>query len=1020
MRKITPMILVTLMLVSALSSFDFAELEENEVIEDVGARAGADAEVIAITNPKETICPFEATCRNVMKVGDVTEFTSYIKNSGDTDITNMAYTVEVWISNANGDPSQLAKDISGNDLAWTNNNVICAIGGGCPYQSLAAGDVLGGGKHTMSNFGTPIQWTPTEGFYVIKIMVDADLDSTPGNDGEQIFVAVEDWYDIEVDLAWDSGNEIESGTGSKAWTLTVTANASDTFDPREVNVRIQTVGDALAVDSAGNNITGSSTNIYTAGTSTTVDVYEDVSVEPPVVTTGLRNVLSTWTLTGVLNVDAGNADSASYGMKASMVNYTQYGKWTSCAVASGGPNNTSTSENYCEESFTSDAYPSTDAASIDGFATIFNDIRISDMAIFQGYNADGTGEATTMANDALGGDINVGTSYLWVEVEHRGSSSESTYEWNVSFSITDPMGQVAPMENITTCMAVEPVYDVYSPLGYQAGQETLARACVMVDLSMDGEYIFSATLVNGDKMTDAKPSNNLRTLTLNVRNNAPLITSLEAIVDGILTVERQDPVVMMVTVFDVDDPSASNLEIEWTHDGVALPGCERANMQMTITCSLLMSPEELLNYPVSVTVYDAHGGQTSKELMLEIWNAGTFSNMTASGLELSYSLTFWDTSEFNFSATDGVAITDQKLPAYTGLYNSVGVIDYVPVTSYDFESVRSQSMSVKLDKSIGATSLWFVTDGGTWQSLAGASTDVDATTEEFSYTFPSDIGSFRQGTFVLMGGVLAQAEVPSASITGFNAAAAKAGAIQLNWGVEGTMLIGDTLDVTICETVVGEDCTSAFEVSLGAGNISYTYAGQNTVHGVNYTVSVAVCNEVGCSTPVGAGYVVSDKKVDGGAMATNLSITNGTIWTVSWTASGDQSDVASWNVCHKRGTFTAAEIDETTCVNVVGTTVELDTANWKAGTYTAYVSAMPVDALGNSESAGAMNNADFQRDAETTNVDDGTVVVGEEVKSGVPTWTWGVIGGVVVVAFIAGAFILSRGGAGDEGKDWDY
>ena len=38
----------------------------------------------------------------------------------------------------------------------------------------------------------------------------------------------------------------------------------------------------------------------------------------------------------------------------------------------------------------------------------------------------------------------------------------------------------------------------------------------------------------------------------------------------------------------------------------------------------------------------------------------------------------------------------------------------------------------------------------------------------------------------------------------------------------------------------------------------------------------------------------------------------------------------------------------------------------------------------------------------------------------VPTWTWGVIIGLVVVAFVVGAFILSRGGDGDDGKDWDY
>ena len=53
---------------------------------------------------------------------------------------------------------------------------------------------------------------------------------------------------------------------------------------------------------------------------------------------------------------------------------------------------------------------------------------------------------------------------------------------------------------------------------------------------------------------------------------------------------------------------------------------------------------------------------------------------------------------------------------------------------------------------------------------------------------------------------------------------------------------------------------------------------------------------------------------------------------------------------------------------------------------------------------------------------DGTTTTdSEEASSGVPTWTWGVIGAVVVVAFIVGAFILSRGeGDGDDDKEWDY
>ena len=56
MRKMTPMILVALMLASIFASIDFVELEETVIIEEAGARSGADADAIAITSPKETSC----------------------------------------------------------------------------------------------------------------------------------------------------------------------------------------------------------------------------------------------------------------------------------------------------------------------------------------------------------------------------------------------------------------------------------------------------------------------------------------------------------------------------------------------------------------------------------------------------------------------------------------------------------------------------------------------------------------------------------------------------------------------------------------------------------------------------------------------------------------------------------------------------------------------------------------------------------------------------------------------------
>ena len=1013
MRKITPMILVTLMLVSALSSFDFAELEETEVIEDAGARAGADAELVAITNPKETVCPTGAACRNVLKVGDVTQFSAYIQNSGDADISEMSYSVTVYLSDAAGNPSLVAKDSSGADLTWTNNDVICASAGICDFTSLAAGSVLGGGKHTMSVAGSPISWTPAKGLYVIEMVLTAGSDADVGNDAQQVYVSVEDWYDIELDLAWDSGNDVESGAGTKDWTLTVTANGSDTFDPREVQVRLQSVGDVSAAqDTAGNSIDSSTTNIYTAGVLTTVETFQNVSTEPPTIDSNPRNVLSTWTLTGSLSVDVANSDDASYGMRASLVDYTQYGQWSSCVYTD---TENVTYDNFCEESTTKDAYPSTDTSTIEGFATVFNDIRISQMSIVQGYESDGSGTGTSVVSDADDADLNVGASYLHVEVEHRGSEMTSSYNWSVDFTITDSSGVVNSTNGVTTCDSVEPTYPVYGPLGVVQGASLQAYACVLVFLDMDGEYTFTASLVNDSKMTDAKPSNNDRSMTLNVRNNAPLITSLELENEDDLYIGQEDLITLGVQVFDVDDPSGTNLEIEWTYAGNALQGCERAVMQ--VSCTFILLETYVLNFPVSVTVFDAHGGETSKEIMLQVWNDGSTSASTESGLVLSYSLFYWSGSQFTVTAADGAAITGETLPGYTGTYDSVGVIDYSPSTTYSANDVLTQSLNVQFDKSTGATSLWYV-NGATWTLISDASTDVDATTGMFSYTLPDNSPVLSSGMMVLMGGSLAQAEAPSASITGFNAAAGKAGAILLNWNVEGTMLGGDSIDVTICEAI---NCTTAFETGLGVGNTTYTYSGQNTVHGVNYTVLVAVCNEVGCSSPVGTGFVIADSAVDGGAAATDLTIAAaGTTWTVSWTASGDQGDVATWKVCYNRGTFTAAQIDEVTCVDATGTSVDIDTSTWSAGTYTYHFTAVPVDALGNSFAAGAMNSIDYQRDADNTNVDDGTVVVGDDVASGVPTWTWGVIAGVVVIAFIAGAFILSRGGAGDEGKDWDY
>ena len=1027
MNKTTPMILVAMLMLSLLASIDITELEETIEVDDSSARAGADAEVIAITSPKETTCT-NAGCRNTLNAGEDTGFEAYIQNSGDADITELAYTVNVWLSDGNGNPTMLAKDAAGNDLSYSNANVMC--GQGCDFSSitnpLTAGSVLGGGKYTLQYQGNPIVWTPIVGDYIIEVVADTPSDADAGNDAQTIEVSVVNWYDIQVDLSWDSGKAAESGSGVKAWTMTVIANGSDTFNPRDVLVRLKGSGDITALQSdSGTDLYADAFYDVAVGSSTTVEVFTNVSTDPPTITNGTRNVLSymtEWTFGGSLTFDANNAD-ASYGLSAELMSYTQYSQWDSCIETD--PTNNETYNNVCEEEFTQDSYPNTNEDEILGSASTYHDIRVARMTVAQGYNADGTGNPTSMMSDDAPADLNVGVSYFHVEVEHRGSDASVNYEWNVTLMVTDATGTENTVVANSCQTGIEPSY-MYKPLGTAqtldadgnptgAGELT-GYACMMVNLDA-GEHMFDAVLTLEGKTDDARPSNNDRSMTVDVRNNNPLILSLDLMNEGELFTNQEVPLQMSAQVFDVDEPSGMGLEYSWSNAGTELPGCERSATAQTCTVPILDS--YVTAFPVSFTVFDSNGGSTSEELMLTIWNNGGASATTASGIAVSYSIKYFAPSAFSLTAVDAdlANFANKELPGYSGTYSAVGAVDYAPGTTFSASDVLTQSMDVTVAKDLGATSLWYVNDAGTWALLTSDTVDVDATTEMFEYDFAADRPVLPGGALVLMGGSLAQADVPDASITGFSAAAAKGGAIVLNWNVDGTMLASDSIDITICEGEAG--CTDAFTTGLGVGTSTFSYSGSNTDHGAFYNVVVEICNEVGCSTPKGVANVTADKAVDGGVSAMDMSVSeNGEKWIVNWDATGETADVASWNVCYQRGTFDAANMP-TTCASTVTTDVEIDKPT-ASGTYTYHFTAVPVDALGNTAAAPSLNSIDYQRDADTSNVDDGTNTTGDVVEGEIPALAWGAIAGVVIAAFVVGAFILSRGGDDEENKDWDY
>jgi hypothetical protein len=137
-------------------------------------------------------------------------------------------------------------------------------------------------------------------------------------------------------------------------------------------------------------------------------------------------------------------------------------------------------------------------------------------------------------------------------------------------------------------------------------------------------------------------------------------------------------------------------------------------------------------------------------------------------------------------------------------------------------------------------------------------------------------------------------------------------------------------------------------------------------------------------------------------------------------------DVAGWYVCYNRGEFTASEmkvmIDAGACKMVMDGTTATIAKYTTVETTQVHFGIVPHDAVMNVAYGASTDSILYDRAQDTTNPDDGdTTTDTDDASSGVPTWTWGVIGAVVVVAFVVGAFILSRGeGEDDDDKGYNY
>ena len=316
--------LTIIMLGATFSSFNFSEFESDNQSETQG-RAGPDARVTDIISPRATsVDSMTGEMVNTLNAGKDVEFEVYIENVGDVDIEEMGISLTIYY-HVNGSRGNIATDAVGNPLSWTNGDVVCDDSFVCPWSTLTPSSALNYGRYTLSYQGSPITWTPITGEYVIVVSVDALNDANPGNDEVEQFVSVIHWYDVVVDLSWSSGKNVESGTDSKGFTLSVETDGSAPWSLRNLTLQLEVVGIvSSATDSNGNDILGVS-QISDIGTYSLAEVFRH-ETQSNNITNDYRYVINSQTTaewSGYLSPDAsGNSGAYSVSVTLVAVSYT--------------------------------------------------------------------------------------------------------------------------------------------------------------------------------------------------------------------------------------------------------------------------------------------------------------------------------------------------------------------------------------------------------------------------------------------------------------------------------------------------------------------------------------------------------------------------------------------------------------------------------------------------------------------------------------------------------------------------
>jgi hypothetical protein len=444
------------------------------------------------------------------------------------------------------------------------------------------------------------------------------------------------------------------------------------------------------------------------------------------------------------------------------------------------------------------------------------------------------------------------------------------------------------------------------------------------------------------------------------------------------------------------------------------------------TCDVYVNMMWLGNPVVTVTIGDWWGVETTASASFTMWN--NFSNTdTGDCWDVQYDIYFNQMLQFFTNFSDADDVTGVNLEGSTGSWDSICTFN-VDVTHQMYPAdVDSESLSVTLDAdpAVGH-SLWY--EGATqWVELTGTTqTQVDADTIQLSWTNDGSLPSRSSATY----GVFASATLgqpPQAGIDSLTATLSSAGVIDLNWQVNNSQLVNSETDFGVIYINDDGAALDGDRYTFALDQTSWTISGE---HGSTYEFLVRVENgeldNDGNSlygTPVDSGNAVADGQVDPTAGATGLDAEKSGADSITfvWSAA-DASDVDHWMICWSPTAHTSLEVTSLMGANSCHHTADSSTSatmdrHSGAGTYLYSVTA--VDNHGNMETQDSTDGLTFTEDADPGV--DTTDTIGDTGSEGeIPTQAWIAIGALVLVAVVAGAFILTRGGVEGDDEEFDY